>query len=97
MILYGYIFIDYDRHHEGYVELDSNDLKGLAHFICDDVEHDKMITDIWDMPVVTTFGNFLDKVDITKINFSELQKECIKLQCGMICEDEDVEDIKEEN
>ena len=47
-----------------------------------------MVTDDADEPVITTIGEFLDRVDSRKIDFKSLQKAVIKLQEKEESEDE---------
>lgn len=70
------------------VELDSNNIAQISHFICDDTKHNKMVTDDADEPVITTIGEFLDRVDRRKIDFKSLQKAVIDLQEKCKFEDE---------
>lgn len=76
---YGYTFLENGKYYEP-VELNPDDINQIAHFICDDRVHNKMITDESDEAVISTIGEFLDRVDRDKINFNLLQSECIKLQ-----------------
>lgn len=75
----GYTFLEDGKYYEP-VELNSDDINQIAHFICDDRVHNKMITDESDEAVVSTIGEFLDRVDKDRIDFKLLQSECIKLQ-----------------
>ena len=52
----------------------------LANFINDNPTKNKMITDVMDLPVITTIGNFLDRMDISKIDRDKLLKELLPLQ-----------------
>ena len=47
-----------------------------------------MVTDDLDDPVITTIGEFLDRVDRRKIDFKSLQKAVIDLQEKCKFEDE---------
>ena len=75
--LLGYV-LEKDGTHYGYVEL--TDYKQLANFINDNPTKNKMITDVMDLPVITTIGNFLDRMDISKIDRDKLLKELLHLQ-----------------
>lgn len=78
---YGYTFSE-DGRYDAPVELNADDIDQIAHFICNDKIHNKMITDELDEAVVTTIGEFLDRVDRDKIDFKVLQSKCIEIQLG---------------
>lgn len=77
--LLGYIMYR-DGSHEAPVEIHS--YKELARFINDDFVNDKIVTDVFDITVVTTFGNFLDRIDTDKVDRALLMKELLPLQLG---------------
>lgn len=85
MVYYGYVF-EKDGTHYGRIELDATNYEEIAKFINNNPEKDKMITDVWDLPVLTTIGNFLDRMDTSKVDRSELLKELMPLQQSMFCE-----------
>ncbi len=84
---FGYTFNENGEYYSP-IELDSNNINQIAHFICDDTKHNKMVTDDADEPVITTIGEFLDRVDSRKIDFKSLQKAVIELQEKEESEDE---------
>lgn len=51
-------------------------VKAVADFVTSDFRN-KLVCNIWDLPVVTTIGPFLDKVDANEINYSDLLKEVL--------------------
>lgn len=91
---YGYTFSK-DGRYDAPVELNAEDIDQIAHFICDDRVHNKMITDDLDEVVVTTIGEFLDRVDRDKIDFNTLQSKCIEIQLGNDKEPSSGDEIEE--
>ena len=91
---YGYTFSE-DGRYEAPIELNADDIDQIAHFICDDRVHNKMITDELDLAVVTTIGEFLDRVDRNKIDFKALQSKCIEIQLGNDKEPSSDDEIEE--
>lgn len=78
-IYFGYVFEE-DGTHCGRTELKSSDYKALAEFITNNPTKDKIITDVLDLPVITTFGPFIDRSNTSKINQKALIKELLPLQ-----------------
>ena len=54
-----YTFIDAEGHHYGY-ELVNSIEELVAKLVCN--EQDKLVTDTWDLPVLDTFGSFVNQV-----------------------------------
>ena len=52
---WGYTFLENGEYYFP-IELDSNNIDQISHFICDDTKHNKMVTDDADDPVITTIG-----------------------------------------
>lgn len=79
MILYGYTF-EKDATYYEKAELNTNDYRKLAKYIFSNPCKDKMITDIWDLPILTTFGFFINQIDESQINRELLLAEISKLE-----------------
>lgn len=82
MILYGYTFEKDGTYYEK-AELNTNDYRKLAEYIFNNPCKDKMITDIWDLPVLTAFGFFINQIDESQINRELLLTELSKLESEM--------------
>lgn len=91
---YGYTFEKDGTYYEP-IDLDSNNLDQIAHFICDDRIHDKMITDVLDEVVLTTKGEFIDEVDKSKIDFKSLFPMVLDIQEKAMAEDDIEEEIED--